>query len=128
MTQPGQPQPGHSQTGPPPPGQPADGAGTRRPIVALLELLGRRWTLRVLWELRYGPVPSFRELQSRCGGISSSVLTDRLAELREAGIVERADDGYRLSARGAELGEIVLTLAAWAAVWEPPAAGHAGLA
>ena len=63
----------------------------------------------------------FRELQSRCGGISSSVLTDRLAELREAGIVERADDGYRLSARGAELGEIVLTLAGWAADWGPPA-------
>ena len=71
--------------------------------MALLDLLGRRWALRVLWELRAGPVPSFRELQSRCGGVSSSVLTDRLAELREAGIVERADDGYRLSARGAEL-------------------------
>jgi DNA-binding HxlR family transcriptional regulator len=49
------------------------------------------------------------------------VLADRLAELREAGIVERADDGYRLSARGGELGEIVLTLAGWAAGWEPPA-------
>jgi DNA-binding HxlR family transcriptional regulator len=89
--------------------------------MALLELLGRRWTLRLLWELRSGPVPSFRELQSRCGGISSSVLTDRLSELREAGIVERADDGYQLSARGAELGKTVLQLARWAADWEPPA-------
>src|SRR5882672_1712198 len=118
--QPGQPQPGQPQPGPPPPGQPAEGAGTRRPIMALLELLGRRWTLRVLWELRSGPVPSFRELQSRCGGVSSSVLTDRLTELREAGIVERADDGYRLSARGAELAEVVLLMARWAADWQPP--------
>src|SRR5690349_22518670 len=103
------------------PGRPVRGSDTGRPVMALLDLLGRRWALRVLWELRTGPVPSFRELQSRCGGISSSVLTDRLAELREAGIVERADDGYRLSARGAKLGEIVLTLAGWAAGWEPPA-------
>ena len=36
------------------------------------------------------------------------MLADRLTELREAGIVERADDGYRLSARGTELAEVVL--------------------
>ena len=126
MTQPGQPQPGHPQPGPPPPGQPAEEAGTRRPIMALLELLGRRWTLRVLWELRSGPVPSFRELQSRCGGVSSSVLADRLTELREAGIVERADDGYRLSARGSELAEVVLLMARWAADWQPPGSAGAG--
>ncbi len=89
--------------------------------MALLDLLGRRWTLRVLWELRTGPVPTFRELQSRCGGVSSSVLTDRLGELREAGIVERADDGYQLTQRGGELGQTVLQLARWAADWEPPA-------
>jgi DNA-binding HxlR family transcriptional regulator len=53
--------------------------------------------------------------------VSSSVLADRLAELREAGIVERADDGYRLSARGAELAEVVLLMARWAADWQPPA-------
>jgi DNA-binding HxlR family transcriptional regulator len=108
-----------SQT--PLPGRPVRGSDTGRPVMALLDLLGRRWALRVLWELRTGPVPSFRELQGRCGGVSSSVLTDRLAELREAGIVERADDGYRLSQRGGELGRIVMLLAGWAADWKPPA-------
>jgi DNA-binding HxlR family transcriptional regulator len=103
------------------PGRPVRGSATGRPIMALLDLLGRRWALRVLWELRSGPVPGFRELQSRCGGISSSVLTDRLTELREAGIVERADDGYRLSARGGELAEVMLLMAKWAADWQPPA-------
>jgi DNA-binding HxlR family transcriptional regulator len=49
------------------------------------------------------------------------VLTDRLTELREAGIVERADDGYRLSARGADLAEVMLLMAKWAADWQPPA-------
>lgn len=103
------------------PGRPVRGSDTGRPIMALLDLLGRRWALRVLWELRTGPVGSFRELQSRCGGVSSSVLADRLAELREAGIVERADEGYRLSARGAELSQAVMLLARWAADWEAPA-------
>jgi DNA-binding HxlR family transcriptional regulator len=107
-------------SGTPLPGRPVRGSATGRPIMALLDLLGRRWTLRVLWELRGAPVPSFRELQSRCGGVSSSVLTDRLAELREAGIVERADDGYRLSTRGAELSEAILVMARWAADWHPP--------
>jgi DNA-binding HxlR family transcriptional regulator len=91
--------------------------------MALLDLLGRRWALRVLWELRSGPVPSFRELQARCGGVSSSVLTDRLTELREAGIVERTDDGYGLSVRGAELAEVMLLMARWAADWQPPHPG-----
>ena len=59
--------------------------------MALLDLLGRRWALRVLWELRgEGGVPTFRELQAACGGISSSVLSERLRELREAGIVADA--------------------------------------
>ena len=96
------------------PGRPVRGSATGRPIMALLDLLGRRW------ELRAGPVPGVRALQSRCGGVSSSVLTDRLAELREAGIVERAEDGYRLSARGAGLAEVVMLMAKWAADWQPP--------
>ncbi len=119
MPQPDTPQPAR-RSRPPRPGRRVRGSETGRPVMALLDLLGRRWTLRVLWELHAGPVPSFRELQSRCGGVSSSVLTDRLGELREAGIVERGDDGYRLSARGAELGKTVLQLARWAADWEPP--------
>jgi len=108
-------------SGTPLPGRPVRGSATGRPIMALLDLLGRRWALRVLWELRSGPVPSFRELQSQCGGVSSSVLTDRLTELRDAGIVERAQDGYRLSAQGAELAEVMLLMAKWAADWQPPA-------
>ena len=73
------------------PGRPVRGSATGRPIMALLDLLGRRWALRVLWELRSGPVPGFRELQSRCGGVSSSVLTDRLTELRDACVQSLAE-------------------------------------
>jgi DNA-binding HxlR family transcriptional regulator len=47
---------------------------------ALLDLLGRRWALRVIWELRASPGPTFRELQARCDGVSSSVFAERLRE------------------------------------------------
>src|SRR4051794_21908114 len=86
----------------------------QRPIVSLLDLLGKRWMLRVLWELREGEAFTFRVLQERCGGLSSSVLSARLGELRDAGIVERAGGGYRLSASGRALEEPLLALNAWA--------------
>jgi DNA-binding HxlR family transcriptional regulator len=87
--------------------------------MALLDLLGRRWTLRVLWELRGEPSPTFRELQERCGAVSSSVLADRLRELDEAAIVSRDERGYTLTAAGADLVERLLPLADWAAGWTP---------
>ena len=86
--------------------------------MALLDLLGRRWALRVLWELRDGAVLTFRELQARCGNISSSVLNDRLRELREAGIVDVGQDGgYVLTAEGQSLLDALAPLDAWARRW-----------
>jgi hypothetical protein len=49
---------------PPRPGRPVLGSTTGRPVMAALDLFGRRWTLRVLWELRDGAV-GFRLLQQR---------------------------------------------------------------
>ncbi len=85
--------------------------------MALLDLLGRRWALRTMWELRSGPWP-FRELQQRCDGMSSSVLNQRLAELREAEIVELVQGGYQLTAEGRELLAAFEPLSAWAVRWE----------
>jgi DNA-binding HxlR family transcriptional regulator len=81
------------------------------------DLLGRRWALRVLWELRDVPL-GFRELQQRCGGISSSVLRDRLAELTGAGILETgADRRYGLSEHGRGLLAALAPLSRWADEW-----------
>jgi DNA-binding HxlR family transcriptional regulator len=85
--------------------------------MALLDLLGRRWALRVIWELRETPSPNFRELQRLCGNISSSVLADRLRELTEAGIVERNADGYALTPRGRDLLERLRPLEEWSTGW-----------
>jgi DNA-binding HxlR family transcriptional regulator len=82
--------------------------------MALLDLLGRRWTLRVLWELRT-PAPSFRELQARCDDMSSSVLAARLGELREAGVVDPAS--LALTKEGRKLLAALEPLDAWAKRW-----------
>ena len=93
------------------------GSATGRPVMAALDLLGRRWALRILWELRDGPVGA-RNLLDRCDGLSSSVLSDRLRELTEAQLVEQALDGaYRLTRLGVDLGATLTPLDAWARRW-----------
>ena len=85
--------------------------------MALLDLLGRRWALRVIWELSDGP-QTFRALQAACGGASSSVLSQRLAELRGAGALDAGTDGYTLTPEGRELLAIYGPLEAWATRWD----------
>ncbi len=93
------------------------GSSTGRPIMALFDLLGRRWTLRVLWELREERL-TFRELQARCAAMSSSVLSQRLRELRQTGVVTAHDDGgYSLTGEGEALLRALSPLDAWATRW-----------
>ena len=70
----------------PRPGARVRGSSTGRPIMAALDLFGRRWSLRLLWELRDGPIGA-RALVERCGGVSTSVLYERLRELADASLV-----------------------------------------
>ncbi len=84
--------------------------------MALLDLLGRRWTLRIVWELREQP-RRFRELQEAIGA-SPTIVNTRLAELREARLVELdAASGYRLTALGQELLRLFLPLHLWSEKW-----------
>lgn len=93
------------------------GSRTGRPIMALLDLLGRRWTLRIVWELRSGPLTS-RALREACDDVSPTVLQDRLRELRDAALVELGEGGgYGLTALGEELLEHALPLVRWSARW-----------
>lgn len=84
-------------------------------MLRVLDVLGRRWALRVLWELQDGSL-GFRELQARGGGISASVLSRRLAELVEAGVLEQdAGRRYAVSSEGRALSGILAQLEGWAA-------------
>ena len=92
------------------------GSRTGRPIMALLDLLGKRWTLRIVWELREGPLTS-RGLREACDDVSPTSLQARLDDLREAGFVELGENGYALTALGRELIETFLPLHRFAERW-----------
>ena len=97
------------------PAHPVRGSRTGRPVMAALDLLGRRWALRVIWELRGGPL-RFRELQS-ASSVAPSVLNTRISELREAALVELGSSGYTLTTLGRSLLVALEPLASWAEEW-----------
>jgi DNA-binding HxlR family transcriptional regulator len=94
------------------------GSRTGRPVMALLDLLGRRWTLRIIWELREDRALTSRALRSACDEASPTVLNERLKELREAGLVDLGEaGGYALTPLGKELSAHVMPLHHFADRW-----------
>lgn len=109
--------PSRSRAAAPLPGRRVRGSATGRPVMAALDLLGRRWTLRILWELRAAAL-TFRGLQAACGGLSPSVLQERLAELAAAGLLGHdGESGYALTPLARRLLPVLLALEAWSAEW-----------
>jgi len=101
----------------PRPGTAVRGSTTGQPLMALFDLLGRRWTMRILWEIDVHQ-PTFRELQTLCGEMSSSVLNTRLSELKEVLLVTQGDRGYALTTLGQELMADLAPLRQWAQKWD----------
>jgi DNA-binding HxlR family transcriptional regulator len=97
------------------PGTPVRGSRTGRPIMAALDLLGRRGTLRVLWELRGGEPFTFRALAA-AAELPPATLNTRLSELRALALVS-AEQGYALTALGADLIAALHPLDAWSKRW-----------
>lgn len=94
--------------------------------MAALDLLSRRWVLRIIWELRREP-RGFREIQTRCERLSPDTLSTRLAELKEAGIAAHDTAGnWTLTPLGHGLAPALTALDDWSRDWEqalsaPPA-------
>jgi DNA-binding HxlR family transcriptional regulator len=82
-----------------------------------LQSTGRRWSLRIIWELREGALTS-RGLRTACDEASPTILQTRLTELRGADLVElEPGDGYRLTGLGRELFETFMPLHHFAERW-----------
>ncbi|NEX62105.1 winged helix-turn-helix transcriptional regulator [Noviherbaspirillum galbum] len=100
------------------PGSPVRNSESGQPIMAVLDLLGRRWALRILWELRDGQRRSFRTLQDVCQMSSPNVLNTRLKELRHARVIDLADGGgFGLTESGRQLLAAMHPLSLWAEAW-----------
>ncbi len=92
------------------------------PVALASEVFAERWTPLILRELLVGK-HRFTELRHGVGGISQSLLSQRLRTLEDAGIVERAPNPagrgslYHLTPAGAELEGVLDRLAIWAQRW-----------
>ncbi len=98
------------------PGKPVRGSKSGAPIMAIFDLLGRRWAMGIIWNLNRGPA-TFRALQSECEQISPSILNSRLKELREAQLIERSLNGYQLTSMGDKLIRLLKPFAPWSIEW-----------
>ena len=91
---------------------------------AAIELIGKRWTGAIVSALTEGPL-RYGELGKAVPGLSDRLLSQRLRELEEAGVVERAVEAgtpvkvsYSLTEKGADLRPAISELRAWARRWK----------
>jgi DNA-binding HxlR family transcriptional regulator len=89
-------------------------------LARAFQFLGKRWNGLVLGTLNAGPA-GFSELSRAIGGISDSVLSDRLADLTAAGLITRAVNAgpplavsYALTERGQALMPALAQISIWA--------------
>lgn len=99
------------------PGQPVRGSRSGAPIMALFDLLGRRWAMGVLWTLAESGPCSFGMLEALCETISPGVLSTRLKELQSARLIESSAEGYRVTRRGRELYGMLEPMGRWSKGW-----------
>ncbi len=96
-------------------------------VVDVWELLGRRWSLHILKNLKTKEVIRFNELKRLLPGISSTVLSERLLELEREGLVTKKiypevplRVEYGITPQARELEVIIKDLARWANKWKRP--------
>lgn len=100
-----------------PKAQDTETARAKAAINAAIDIFHRRWVLRIIWELRDLAL-TFRQLQEACSEVSPSVLNQRLAELREVGLVLHVNgEGYQLSEHGKALLVAMRPMLKWSVAW-----------
>ena len=93
---------------------------------AAMDLLARRWTGLILTSLMESPA-RFSEISGAIDGISDRMLSQRLVELEESGLIERKVDGskrpvlveYASTEMARELAPVFSALQDWAEKWMP---------
>jgi DNA-binding HxlR family transcriptional regulator len=92
-----------------------------------LEYVSRKWTMMTLFEMRRsGEWVRFNDLKAKLGDITPKILSERLKELEQEGLIEHRVDSsavpikseYRLTQSGFELTDIILDIKMWALKWQ----------
>lgn len=110
----------------PMPGSPVRGSRSGSAIMALFDLLGRRWAMGVLWTLSERGPSTFGQLETACETISPAVLNTRLKELQLAGLVAKDGGAYAVTRVGQEVYRGLQPLSATAKKWARTMKAEAG--
>ena len=99
-----------------------DGYGQYCPVARAMDVLGSRWTLLIVRDFLCYDVRRFNDLARGLPRMSRGLLSERLRQLQEAGVVERQDSTangseYRLTEAGLELAPVVESLLRWGSKW-----------
>jgi DNA-binding HxlR family transcriptional regulator len=98
------------------PGKPVRGSKSGQPIMALFDLLGRNWSMGIIWHLANGS-STFRQLQAYCESVSPTTLNIRLKELTNAFLIEKTLDGYALTELGRRIYHLLEPMGKLAREW-----------
>lgn len=92
------------------------------PISLALDLFGDSWSLLVVRDLMFKGISGYNGFLAAGEGIATNVLSDRLAKLEAAGVIEKRrdpEDGrrfvYRLTAKGGDLAPVLVSMVLWSA-------------
>jgi DNA-binding HxlR family transcriptional regulator len=87
-----------------------------------LEIFGDTWSLLIVRDLMFKGFRTFNEFLGAGEGIASNVLTDRLAKLEAAGVIDKREHDadarryeYRLTKKGIDLAPVVVEIVLWSA-------------
>jgi len=95
------------------------------PVARILGIIGKKWTLRILYEIKMGDSVRFTDLMSSSHGLSARTLTKRLSELERSRLIKRVSYKeipprveYSLTDQGKKLMDISGLIAKWAMKWD----------
>lgn len=90
---------------------------------AAIELIGKRWTGAIIFAMLAGAERAC-DIRNAIDGLSDRLLTERLRELEDVGVVERSVIDarppvvhYELTNKGRELAPVIESIRAWGGAW-----------
>ena len=94
-----------------------NGYGQYCPITRAVEVLGERWSVLILRDMLVGAT-RFNDIARGNPRLSRTLLSKRLRQLEQAGVIEHVDDEYLLTPAGEDLRSVVFGLGEWGAKWQ----------
>lgn len=81
-------------------------------IVDAIDTLSKKWSIHIVQSLERVDL-SFKQIRDEVDGVSNKILSERLTQLREEDIIEKNEDGYKLTEKGQDLKPVFQEIVEW---------------